>query len=97
MEEAGGRTRFGVAPTHHHVPPPPVGEPHPWFIPNLWLGFFLKNLATVPTSGLYISFYRAPFWVIFTPLESLLRVIQFRIKKLLKDSDLREIFKFENS
>ena len=84
MEETRGRTGFGVAPTRHHVPPPQVGEPHPWFIPNLRLGFFPKNLAAVPTSGLHISLCRASFWVIFTPFESLLRVLQFRIKKLIK-------------
>ena len=84
MEETGGRTGFRVAPTRHHVPPPQVGEPHPWFIPNLRLGFFPKNLAAVPTSGLHISLCRASFWVIFTPFESLLRVLQFRIKKLIK-------------
>ena len=57
---------------------------HPWFIPNLWLGFFPKTLVAVPISGFHISLCRAPFWVIFTPFESLLRVLQFRIKKLIK-------------
>ena len=80
-EETGGRMEVGVSLMLHHAHPGESGgAPTSGLSSTFELGFFRKTLAAGPILDLHISLFRAPFLVIFSPLESLFNILHIRIK-----------------
>ena len=79
-EETGGRMELRVSLTLHHALPGASGEP-PWSGSSpTFAKLFPKTLAVGPISDLHISLCKAPFLVIFSPLENLFNILHIRIK-----------------